>query len=392
MMIRVLEMSSENIFESIKPLSPGQEEIKSTLKDKKYEIIGIFGPTGSGKSLFAIAYGIESVMKGDYSRFIISRPVVDVVTGRELTSAEAGSLYYDLAVSYLKDLLSGFVDWSFFNTAVEKGKIVIADSHYLRGRTFDNSIIFLDDAQCVNLESAVEIMVRIGNNSRLIVAGDPVFQKSRCRGNTATLLREILLGESTAKVVDLGLKDVVRPGAKRGLKLLLETWMRSRELTESEKQIIESIRIHSPDADVVTVVEFVAEKKSFNVQSENVPDALIISKEGYLGRIIGKGGERIEAIEADTGLRLRAVELTLDFKPLIRSIHPVGWIYKFIQDVDFAGPDLVVRVEQEGYGAFIGQKGNHVKFIDAVIKKLMNVGVKAIEVQPERPKEKKRKG
>ncbi|MEM1662244.1 MAG: PhoH family protein [Desulfurococcaceae archaeon] len=384
-------MSSVNIFESINPLTPGQEEIKHVLKDKKYEIIGIFGPTGSGKSLFAIAYGIDSVMKGEYSRFIIARPVVDVVTGKELTSAEAGSLYYDLAVSYLKDILSGFVDWSIVREEIEKGRIVIADSHYLRGRTFDNSIIFLDDSQCVNLESAVEIMVRIGNNSRLIIAGDPVFQKGKCRGNTAVLLREILLGESTAKVIDLGLKDVVRPGAKRGLKLLLETWMRSRELSESEKQILDSIKVHSPDADVVTVVEFIAEKKNFNIQSDNVPDALIIAKEGYLGRVIGKGGERIEAIEADTSLKLRAVELTLDFKPLIRSVHPVSWIYKFIQDVDFAGPDLVVKVEKEGYGAFIGQKGNHVKFVDAVIKKLMNVGVKAIEVQVEKTKEKKRK-
>ena len=223
-------------------------------------------------------------------------------------------------------------------------------------------------------------MMRIGRNSRFIIAGDPVFQKPYERSDGASLLREILLGEETAKVIDLGLKDIVRPGARRGIRLLLEMRMRRRTLNDIEKQIIDSARLHAPDADIITVVEFVDEKKTFDIQSENVPDALIVVKEGHLGRIIGKGGERIESIEADTGLRLRAVELTLDFKPFIRAIHPVSWVYKFITDVDFAGPDLAIRVESEAYGAFVGQKGFHVKFVDAVMKKLIGAGVKAIEV------------
>ena len=374
-------MSVENLFDKLKPMTSGQEEIRKALLDKKYDIIGLFGPTGSGKSLFGILYSIDAVLKGEYKRFILSRPVIDVVTGKELTAADIGELYYDLATSYLKDILSGFIEWEKIEELIKTGKIVIADTHYLRGRTFDDSIIFLDDAQCIPVESAIEIMIRIGNNSRFIVAGDPVFQRTTGSRDSASLLREVLLGEETAKVIDLGLKDIVRPGARRGIRLLLETWMRSRKLSDSEKQIIDSIKIHAPDADVVTVVEFVSEKKTFNITSEHTPDALIIVKEGYLGRLIGRGGERIEAVEADTGLRLRAVELTLDFKPFIRAIHPVSWVYKFVTDVDFAGPDLVVKVESEAFGAFVGQKGFHVKFLDAVMRKLMGVGVKTIEVK-----------
>ncbi len=383
-------MSEERLFDKLKPMTPGQEEIKKALLDKKYEIIGLFGPTGSGKSLFGILYGIDAVMRGEYKRFILSRPVIDVVTGKELTAADIGELYYDLATSYLKDILSGFIEWGKVDEMIKEGKIVIADTHYLRGRTFDDSIIFLDDAQCIPVESAVEIMIRIGNNSRFIVAGDPVFQRTVGTRDSASLLREILLGEESAKVIDLGLKDIVRPGAKRGIRLLLETWMRSRSLSDSEKQILDSIRIHAPDADIVTVVEFIEEKKTFNIQSEHTPDALIIAKEGYLGRVIGKGGERIEAVEADTGLRLRAVELSLDFRPFIRAIHPVSWVYKFITDVDFAGPDLVVKVESEAFGAFVGQKGFHVKFLDAVMRKLLGVGIRAIEVETSKPSRRRR--
>ncbi len=374
-------MATEEIFESLKPLTPGQVEMIKAFKNKNYEIIGLFGPTGSGKSLFSVAYSIDAVIKGEYSRFILSRPIIDIVTGKELTAADIGSLYYDIALSYLKDILTGFIDWSIVKKLLDEGKIVVADTHYLRGRTFDNSIIFLDDAQSIPTDSAVEIMMRIGRNSRFIVAGDPVFQKPMSGTDGASLLREILLGEETAKVIDLGLKDIVRPGARRGIRLLLEIRMRRRPLSTVEKQVIDSARIHAPDADIITVVEFVDEKKTYNITSENVPDALIIVKEGHLGRIIGRGGERIEAVEADTGLKLRAVELKLDFKPLIRAIHPVSWVFKHIVDVDFAGPDLAVKVESDAFGAFVGQKGFHVKFLDSVMRKLLMVGVKAVEVE-----------
>jgi len=371
------------IFGKISPQTPGQEEIVNALSDKKYEIIGLFGPTGSGKSLLSILYGIDSVVNGRYKRFIISRPVIDVVTGKELTAADLGDSYYQLASSYIQDIISGIVEWSLVKDLIDKGAIVIADSHYLRGRTFDDAVVFLDDAQSIPVESAIEIVTRMGRNSRLIIAGDPVFQRTTGSRDSANMIREVLLGEESAKVIDLGLKDIVRPGARRGIKLLLESRMRARLLSEAEKQIIEAARIRAPDADIVTVVEFVELKKQYNLPGENMPDALIIVKEGYIGRIIGKGGERISGIENDTGYKLRAVELSLDFKPLVRAIHPVSWIHKHIIDIDFAGPNLAVKVASEGYGAFVGQKGSHVRFLEDVMRRLLGVGVRAYEVESE---------
>ena len=381
-----------SLFEKLTPMSPGQEEMKKAFQNMSYEVIGLFGPTGTGKSLFSTLYGIDAVLTGKSKRFIISRPVVDVVTGKELTAVDLGQMYYDIAINYLRDILEGFIEWSEVEKLIKEGKIVFADTHYLRGRTFDNAVIFLDDAQSIPPESSIEILMRIGRNSRFIVAGDPVFQKPQgVERDGASIVREVLLGEETAKVVDLGLKDIIRPGARRGIRLLMETRMRNRKLSDTEKNIIDIAHVHAPDADIVTVVEFIDEKKQFQIEAEGVPDALIIVKEGYLGRLIGRGGERIESMEADTGLRLRGIELTLDFKPLIRAIHPVNWIHRHIADIDFAGPDLAVKVYSEAFGAFVGQKGFHVKFIDAVLRKLMEVGVRAIEVPEERRVSRKRK-
>ncbi|MEM4561925.1 MAG: PhoH family protein [Desulfurococcaceae archaeon] len=372
---------SESIFAKLQPMSPGQEEMIKVLADRKYEIVGLFGPTGSGKSLFSIAYGIDSVLSGRYRRFVITRPLIDVVSGKELTAADMGEMYYRVVQSYVEDVISGLLDWSKVQEIISKGQVVFADTHYLKGRTFDDSIILLDDAQNIPVETAIEVITRVGKNSRLIIAGDPVFQRSIGSRDAASLLRELLMGEEKARIVDLGLKDIIRPGARMGIKLLLESKMRGRTMNEVEKQVMSSANVHAPDADLITVVDLIGLKKKFNITSEHTPDALIVVKEGFQGRLIGKGGERINAIEKDTELKLRAVELTLDFKPFIRAVHPVSWIYKHIVDVDFAGPYLAVKVESNAYGAFVGQKGVHVRFLDAFFTSLMDIGVKCYEVE-----------
>ncbi|MEM4534610.1 MAG: PhoH family protein [Desulfurococcaceae archaeon] len=381
---------SESIFAKLQPMSPGQEEMIKVLADRKYEIVGLFGPTGSGKSLFSIAYGIDSVLSGRYRRFVITRPLIDVVSGKELTAADMGEMYYRVVQSYVEDVISGLLDWSKVQEIISKGQVVFADTHYLKGRTFDDSIILLDDAQNIPVETAIEVITRVGKNSRLIIAGDPVFQRSIGSRDAASLLRELLMGEEKARIVDLGLKDIIRPGARMGIKLLLESKMRNRTMNEVEKQVMSSANVHAPDADLITVVDLIGLKKKFNITSEHTPDALIVVKEGFQGRLIGKGGERINAIEKDTELKLRAVELTLDFKPFIRAVHPVSWIYKHIVDVDFAGPNLAVKVESNAYGAFVGQKGVHVRFLDAFFTSLMDIGVKCYEVEAVEEKSRKK--
>ena len=370
------------LMEKVKPLTPGQEELANTLLNKDYTIVGVFGPTGTGKSLFGLAYGIDAIMKGDYKKFFVVKPMIDVVTGEEITLARGSEQFMTLVKAYLRDVIGDFIEWSKIEELISNGKLVFVDSHYLKGRTFDDAVIFMDEVQSLKPESIIEVLVRVGRDSRLIVAGDPVFQSLQAvEQDPAALIRDVLISEEKSKVVDLGIKDIVREGAKRGLRLLIEYRMRLRRLSEEEKKILDSARIHSPDADVVTVVEFSEEKKKFEITTEHVPDALIIVKQDHLGRLVGRGGERINAIEKDTGKRIRGVELTLEFANLIRAIHPVSWIWKHIVDVDFAGPQLAVKVYEDVVGAFLGQRGNYVRFIDTVMRKLMNVGVRTIEVE-----------
>jgi phosphate starvation-inducible protein PhoH len=378
------------VLDSIVPQSEGQKRLVESLKNEAYSIVGIFGPTGSGKSLFSLAYGIDAVSNGKFKRFLVIKPVVDVVTGEELTLAKAGEEYLRLVREYIVDVIGPFVDLRKINELISSEKLLLADGHYLKGRTFDDTLIFVDDAQHVKLETLLEVIVRLGNRSRLIIAADPIFQTFRgVHQDHVTTLREILLSETNAVVVDLGVEDVVRAGAKTGLRFLLEYILRVRKLTESETKAYQVIKMHSPDADVITVLDVEEVAKKYGISSEHVPKYLVVVKAGHLGRLVGKGGERIEAIEKELGGRVRGLELDLDLANYIRAVHPVSWIWKRVK-VDLMGSYLAIKVERENLGPLMGQKGTYIRFLDEVTNKLMNLGVRVIPIVSEEKETKKK--
>ncbi len=379
------------LLNTIKPLSPGQEAVKNALLSKEYTIVGIFGPTGVGKSLLALAYGIDAVREGKYRRLVIVRPVIDVTTGEELTVAKAGKQFYELSKQYIIDVLGNFVRWSEIDAMVNEGKITFADSHYLKGRTFDDSVVFIDDAQTLKIESLIEALIRVGRNSRLIVAADPIFQVLRGKGRDASsILRDILAGEPKAIVVDLGVKDIVREGAKMGLRLMMEYMLRTRKLKESEAKVLEAIRVRSPDADVITVLDLLDYMRKTEISPEHVPRFLVIVKKGHMGRLVGRKGERITAVEKDVDARVRGVELDIDLTELIRAVHPISWIWKRVEDVDFKGSYVAITIDENFFGSFMGRKGNYVRFLEYVMRELFGIGVRVIPVEGRRKSRKPR--
>jgi len=162
---------------------------------------------------------------------------------------------------------------------------------------------------------------------------------------------------------------------------LLELRMRRRSLNENEKKVLELVSTYAPDADVITILDLTKDKEQFDIKSEHTPDILIIVKEGNLGRLIGREGERINKIEEEVGMKLRGMEFTLDFRTLIRMVHPIAWIHKWVLDADFMGPYLAVRIDDREAGAFLGQKGTYVRFLDAITRKLIGIGIKTVREQ-----------
>lgn len=365
----------------ITPANETQKQLIAALESKDVDIVGAFGPSGTGKSFVTCLYGLRSIEEGKYRRFIIVRALFDVSLGKRYSAVELGDLFFDMSSSYLYDIASAVGGEELVKKLMSEGKLVLADPSFLFGRTFDKSLIFLDDVQHVPLDVVREAMLRLGNDSKLVVAGDPILQASST-DNTAAIAREVILGQERSFVVDFGIKDIVRPGAKRALKLALEAKLRNRVTSEEERKIESLVYTHAPDARVVTVVDLRRYKEKYSVKTS--PDVLIISKEGYLGRLIGKGGERIERIERDAGVAVRGVEASLDFKQLIVSVHPVSWIKRHLGGVDVVSANLEVEVDTENFGAFIGQRGIFIRFLDDVLHNVLGVGVRAKSMEMKR--------
>lgn len=368
----------------ITPANEKQKQLMAALESRDVDIVGAFGPSGTGKSYVTCNYALKALSEGRYSRFVIVRPLVDVSTGRRYSSIELGPHFFSVASSYLYDLV-GPQGEEHLRKLLDEGRVVLADPSFLIGRTFDRTLLFLDDAQHLPPETIREAMLRLGGESKLVVAGDPVVQAPR--ENSAALARELLLGEERTFVVDFGIRDIVRPGAKRALKFALEARVRAREMSEEERKLMSLAYAHAPDAQLVTVVDLRPLKEKHSITSKNTPDALLISKEGYLGRLIGKGGERIQKMEKESGMALRGVELTLDLKQLVASMHPVGWIRRHLRDADIVGTNLEVEVDSENFGAFVGQKGAFIRFLDEAMRSLLGVGLRARSVEAERKEE-----
>lgn len=252
----------------IKPLTIGQERLVNLLSDDDNEIVGVFGPSGTGKSLLVLSYGLESILSGKYKRLVVVRPLIDVTTGGKSVAPELlGELFYKLSSNYMLDIMGTIEDPAKIKQLMDEGKIMVTDIDYLRGgRTFDNCMIFLDDAQNVPPENAAEVLIRTGNNSRLVIAGDSILQKPmNLERDGATLMREVLLNEEKAACGSWH-KGYSQAWSAEGLKLVLELRLRKRGLSGEESKLLDAIRSAAPDADIVTAVVFNDIKRRLSIK------------------------------------------------------------------------------------------------------------------------------
>ena len=156
----------------------GKKIYAKTLKQKVYlemlkksNIIFAIGSAGTGKTYLGVAYAISQLKKGTIKKIIITRPVVEA--GEKL-----GFLPGDLKEKVdpylipIFDALEEFIGKESLTKLMEKGNIEIAPLAYMRGRTLDNAIIILDEAQNTTKAQMKMFLTRLGFNSKMIITGD----------------------------------------------------------------------------------------------------------------------------------------------------------------------------------------------------------------------------
>ncbi len=214
-MINEKNHSEKNIEYIIK--TPKKSVIPRSEKQKKYvralkesEIIISAGPAGTGKTFLAVAVALTMLLEKKIERIILSRPAVEA--GERL-----GFLPGDMREKvdpYLRplyDSLYDLLDFEKIQKKIEVGDIEIAPLAFMRGRTLKNSFAILDEAQNATDTQIKMFLTRIGENSKIVINGDP-SQIDLPNKNFSGLNRsKKLLGHlKEISVVDFDHTDVVR--------------------------------------------------------------------------------------------------------------------------------------------------------------------------------------
>lgn len=187
-MIRPLKYSSE-IAWGLRPINREQKMAFELLMDPGIHFISITGGAGSGKTILSTAVALQSVIEaGKYRKIVFVRPVVaagnDIgyLPGEEKEKLKPwmGS-FYD-AIENLSDIKAGnedlsekpnFTVESFIDQFRQMGVIETKTFTYMRGRTFTNSLIIVDEAQEMTPHLAKLMLTRAGNGSKFVFIGDP---------------------------------------------------------------------------------------------------------------------------------------------------------------------------------------------------------------------------
>jgi phosphate starvation-inducible PhoH-like protein len=188
--------------------SEKQSEYIKALKEN--DVVMALGPAGTGKSFLAVSVAITLLMEKKIDRVILSRPAVEA--GEKL-----GFLPGDMKEKvdpYLRPLYDALYELfgaDKIDKKIETGEIEIAPLAFMRGRTLKNCFAILDEAQNATETQIKMFLTRIGENSKLVVNGDP-SQVDLINKSYSGLIKSknILKDLNEIKIVEFDHNDVVR--------------------------------------------------------------------------------------------------------------------------------------------------------------------------------------
>jgi len=206
--IQPLEEVIKTPKRSVIPRSKKQKEYVKSLKTN--QIIMSLGPAGTGKTYLAVAAALSMLLEKKVERIILSRPAVEA--GEKL-----GFLPGDMKEKidpYLRplyDSLYDLLDYEKIQRKIESGQIEIAPLAFMRGRTLKNSFAILDEAQNATETQIKMFLTRIGENSKLVVNGDPSQIDLPNKKNSGLIeSQKILKDIKEISIINFDHRDVIR--------------------------------------------------------------------------------------------------------------------------------------------------------------------------------------
>ena len=171
---KISEFKGRNQIFGIEPRNREQSFAMDLLMDPAVPIVTLVGKAGSGKTLTAIAAGMEQILKKtSYTRLIVSRPVQPM--GRDIGFLP-GTLEEKMLpwLSPIQDNLQFLLgnDKELLQEYMSRGQIEIEALTYIRGRSIAKAFMIVDEAQNLSAHELKTIVTRVGENTKIVLTGD----------------------------------------------------------------------------------------------------------------------------------------------------------------------------------------------------------------------------
>ncbi len=201
----------DRTFAKLKKVVPRNEHQAAYMDAvENNKIVVASGPAGTGKTHLAVYEALGHKWSKKIKRIIIARPAVEA--GGEKIGFLPGDIREKLN-PYLRplfDSLHSIAEVQIINDLLEKDFIEIAPLAFMRGRTFEDCFVIIDEAQNATFDQLVMAVTRVGENCKMVINGDPY--QSDLKGGVSGLkqLQEILADIDDIAVVEFATADVVR--------------------------------------------------------------------------------------------------------------------------------------------------------------------------------------
>ena len=191
----------------VQPKTERQKLYLNALKTSPQTIV--LGPAGTGKTYLAASYAAELYLSKQVDKVIVTRPHVAVGPGLGFLKGDLTEKTLPWALPVL-DVLEEHIGKGALETGLRNENIKIEPLALMRGRSFSNSFIIVDEAQNITTEEVKMLLTRVGEGSKIVLNGDIQQSDLKVKSGLAMIVDLSRKYDVSIPVIEFTLDDVVR--------------------------------------------------------------------------------------------------------------------------------------------------------------------------------------